>query len=1011
MGQLTQTTAQVQTILDNSDAANVGKTSLTDSTDTTAVAVKKSGFYSLGASSSNAPSTDRAILISAVRDTTATGEIRYGQVAITESNGMWWNRDDGGTLGTWYEAVSTAGTQTLTNKTLTSPILTTPQLNDTSADHQYIFAVSELVADRTVTMPLLTGNDTFVFEAHTQTLTNKTLTSPVFNTGVSGTAVLDDDTFATASSTTLATSESIKAYVDSQVGSFDTLAEVLAQGNTTGSTNIVVTAGQSITTDTVAETTAAAGVTIDSLKIKDGQAEFANDKKALFGAAGELEIYSDGTDSFIKETHATGSLFVYAKDFTVKNNDGSESMLNADVDGGVQLFHNNAQKLATTTTGVGVTGTLTAGVITIDSASTFLSDLTLTGANYNVVWDSSADALEFADNAKAIFGAGPELQIYSDGTSGIIKDVGAGDIKILADDFYVQNAAGSSTLISVLDTGKVGLGFAGSEKLATTSTGIDVTGTAVVDQLNIDSASYDNRQIGMDSNGFFIYNSADARYDMVISDTGNVGIGTSSPVTLKSSITLQVSGNAKLGDDNGRGLLSLGDIASTGANVGIWRGAAGAYAGTGNFLNLGGYDGITFTTGNADISSQTERLRIASGEVTVNESSQDTDFRVESDSNTHALFVDAGNDRVDMAVPLRVGYNEITATGNSGIGQFATATSGSGELWTDINTGANGYSSMPSEISVMNSADDTTNTFAGIFFQAGETSAGAGISSARIGAIRTAALAADLAFATRAAGTGTMAEHMRITNGGRVGIAESSPDYTLHVNSGTTNVVAKFESTDSTSVIQFVDSTGNSEFGTTGNTARISPNGSYAVLEASQTDVVFNNASQDTDFRVESDTNSHMLFVDASADTVGIGTSLANTPLTVSGSNGAMHSFLGYFSRETSDNTVDILSVSNQNANSGTAIYGRLVATCATSDAAAVIEFWAALQRSGGGANSATALTPVISKTIVGSGINAGTLAWSGTTLQYTTSGFNYIGYSMELQVTNRDGATITILP
>jgi len=50
----------------------------------------------------------------------------------------------------------------------------------------------------------------------TQTLTNKTLTSPVLNTGVSGTAVLDDDTFATASDTTLATSESIKAYVDSQ---------------------------------------------------------------------------------------------------------------------------------------------------------------------------------------------------------------------------------------------------------------------------------------------------------------------------------------------------------------------------------------------------------------------------------------------------------------------------------------------------------------------------------------------------------------------------------------------------------------------------------------------------------------------------------------------------------------------------------------------------------------------------------------------------------------------------
>ena len=59
-----------------------------------------------------------------------------------------------------------------------------------------------------------------------QTLTNKTLTSPVLNTGVSGTAVLDDDTFATATSTTLASSESIKAYVDAQILTEDTLAEL-----------------------------------------------------------------------------------------------------------------------------------------------------------------------------------------------------------------------------------------------------------------------------------------------------------------------------------------------------------------------------------------------------------------------------------------------------------------------------------------------------------------------------------------------------------------------------------------------------------------------------------------------------------------------------------------------------------------------------------------------------------------------------------------------------------------
>lgn len=81
--------------------------------------------------------------------------------------------------------------QTLTNKTLTSAVLTTPQINDTSADHQYIVAVSELAADRTVTLPLLTGNDEFTFNAHAQTLTNKTLSTPQINQPKIGAGLFD----------------------------------------------------------------------------------------------------------------------------------------------------------------------------------------------------------------------------------------------------------------------------------------------------------------------------------------------------------------------------------------------------------------------------------------------------------------------------------------------------------------------------------------------------------------------------------------------------------------------------------------------------------------------------------------------------------------------------------------------------------------------------------------------------------------------------------------------------
>jgi hypothetical protein len=72
--------------------------------------------------------------------------------------------------------------QTLSNKTIISPVITTPQIHDLSSNHQFIFVVPELAADRNVNLPTLTDSDTFVFAAATQTLTGKTLTSPIIIT-------------------------------------------------------------------------------------------------------------------------------------------------------------------------------------------------------------------------------------------------------------------------------------------------------------------------------------------------------------------------------------------------------------------------------------------------------------------------------------------------------------------------------------------------------------------------------------------------------------------------------------------------------------------------------------------------------------------------------------------------------------------------------------------------------------------------------------------------------------
>ena len=95
---------------------------------------------------------------------------------------------------------------------------------DTDDSYETTLAVTDPTADRTITLPNVTGTVSIIDA--TETLTNKTLTTPtitsgVFNTGVSGSAVLDEDDLSSNSATKAATQQSIKAYIDNQITAQD----------------------------------------------------------------------------------------------------------------------------------------------------------------------------------------------------------------------------------------------------------------------------------------------------------------------------------------------------------------------------------------------------------------------------------------------------------------------------------------------------------------------------------------------------------------------------------------------------------------------------------------------------------------------------------------------------------------------------------------------------------------------------------------------------------------------
>jgi hypothetical protein len=729
--------------------------------------------------------------------------------------------------------------------------------------------------------------------------------------GVSVTAILDEDDMSSDSATALATQQSIKKYVDDKAAAQDTLAEVLANGNTTGGTDIVVSVDDVISLDNGTNALPSLTTTGD---LNTG---------LYFPAADEVGLTVGGTQRL--NVSATG----------------------VDVTGALEV----------------TTTALVTGVLTTTAATAFNGGFA-TAAEGLAYFDLGAYSATASNNAgfrirssaSAAAGewAGMTFQATTGDSSGtywqqgIVSGAGS-----YASDFVIKSSTGASSMAERLKINSVG------GLITTPAAG----GHAV---FNESGANSDFSVESVNNSNMLFVDAADNR----------VGIGTGAGM----GSTLSVVGSAgtggalaTFGSGNDSALLAIGTSNSNGAGGSqTWsNGANYAHAITFGNVNNGrvqsrtaasiytsdvttyGRGNLNFATkGTSDDADPVRRMSILvaggfryynpAGNGTVwNEDGVDADFRVESDSNTHMLFVDAGTNSVkinsnsttyDGGAPFQIGYNTTTTYGpniqtdNRTYVHFTGAGGGSAN-----NSYIHGYQiGNPASGSYLRVAPGLSNNIvSGVqqgqdgllyVYNSGKATGDADYTptiSHRIdfgtgGSVVFNEPSADIDFRVES----DSKTHILFVNAGtnRIGMGTNDPTGSLHLKDVTDNggadvyYVAQNTANNRPAGYKVLDESGNrvwqgyydnggnrggifieppglgnADIGFDGTTFEISSNSSSAKLQlqSGSTDrltfyainsAVFNEPGEDYDFRVESDSNANMLLVDAGTNQVRVGT-------------------------------------------------------------------------------------------------------------------------------------------
>ena len=503
--------------------------------------------------------------------------------------------------------------------------------------------------------------------------------------------------------------------------------------------------------------TKSTGIDVTGVIITDGMTtsadiNFGDNDKAVFGAGSDLQIYHDGSHSYIEDAAGTGNLKLRTNTLRIENAAGSELSATFVEDGAVTLYNDNTARLATTSTGIDVTG-----VITTDGLTT------------------SAD-INFGDDDKAVFGAGTDLEIFHESSTGrsFIKETGSDEFRILGSDIRIKNGGDSKTFMQMTDGGSVAIRHNDATKFETSSSGINVTGTAVTDGLTVDGSATITTA---DNTTQLTLKSTDD--DAAVGPRMDFSRRTASPAD--NDLTGQMRFRA---DNDAAELTNYAIISSS---------IVDASDGTED----GGLEIFTKVAG-----TDRSRVKFNSTGATFNDDQQDLDFRIASDDSSHLFFADAQLDQVNIGGSVNYSSKLAVITDDNSINLSLVSTD------EDSNIG-------PKLSLRRDSASPANSDSLGRIQFTGDNNAGQNTIFGQITAILE-------------------------------DVTDGAEDGTLDVNT-------------------IVDGTSRSR------------------LKIRSTESVFNEGSQNIDFRVESDGNTNMLFVDAENDRIGVGTNSPDSMLHVSG--------------------------------------------------------------------------------------------------------------------------------